>query len=626
MPTVERTFPIAWSSKQRFKAKRFDVTSSLQQPADQWSAEVTGSASFRLAKKADRVALAMGFKDDSGQDVTVGRIMGGTVDEYVLTILPDSVECAIRGRDAMALLIENEYQMLYLRGDQTSGATKPTIDGATTVPTKVGTFYASQVAGEVCASVGLALAWECRDYELWDDFDATGRCVDILQRLIAPWCEVEPSRVDLFVDQDRVILRQRRAFPSPADYTYDVRDARLKHVVFRRRRLPKWGTLAMAGRTQLPTAPLANTNVADPQPSTSNLFGSAIIVVNLDPETGQTVTAQPGQVLFERYAAYGLDGRVIAAVVTTTVKRAYDLAVLSITKDTYGQGENGLVQSGQEKTVNTWEEVIVDAKGAVNEPLPKFAEKSVFAFSEEVIDTQDSQGNTSAVTISIFKQLRSETVAYSYSRDRYLKLQVTKVHDLEGGEVLPSSMIVVTWKVIGPQFSRRTTDTYGWDNERKGWALQTRAADDLGGHPPGGPNRPSSKAMESSDKSHLPTPILIGPTGTTVLSAAANAKSKSIPTNPHMSQADLDFIKGQHVEASDLWEVEVTFDALMMPWLKRGALITFTGIVDDEGQAITVGTALVYLMKASYDEASDEPSMVSSVRAVWWEIPPDRET
>jgi hypothetical protein len=65
------------------------------------------------------------------------------------------------------------------------------------IPYAVGAFRASEIAREIVESCGLSLSWECRDYTLLEDFDASGRCVDLLHRLIEPWCQVERFRADV---------------------------------------------------------------------------------------------------------------------------------------------------------------------------------------------------------------------------------------------------------------------------------------------------------------------------------------------------------------------------------------------------------------------------------------------
>jgi hypothetical protein len=88
--------------------------------------------------------------------------------------------------------------------------------------------------------------------------------------------------------------------------------------------------------------------------------------------------------------------------------------------------------------------------------------------------------------------------------------------------------------------------------------------------------------------------------------------------NGNLSAEDLAFIEAQLREASELWEVEATFQANAMPWLRRGAVLELTGLLAEDDTPIPLQPALVVESTIRYAETAP-PSLLGDVRAVWWE-------
>ncbi len=84
-----------------------------------------------------------------------------------------------------------------------------------------------------------------------------------------------------------------------------------------------------------------------------------------------------------------------------------------------------------------------------------------------------------------------------------------------------------------------------------------------------------------------------------------------------MSSADLAYIADLYAEANMLWETEIDFDALAIPWLRKGSILKITGHTDENGQDIPLGNALVYQLVSDYDPTGAKRA-VASVRAVFW--------
>ncbi len=55
-----------------------------------------------------------------------------------------------------------------------------------------------------------------------------------------------------------------------------------------------------------------------------------------------------------------------------------------------------------------------------------------------------------------------------------------------------------------------------------------------------------------------------------------------------------------------------------MPWIRKGNVLALTGQVAEDGAPIPLGPALVVQQTLNYDEASNSPSMLSTLTAHYW--------
>ena len=593
------------------------------------SAEVPGPEEFTLIDPDRTVDLEIGLEDTSGDAQAIRAITDGIVDEYRLELTVNGQVSHLKGRDAGAALLEESFSTIYQRfpGQDVTSRVDVTI--------KVGIFRARQVAEEVILSAGLTPAWQCRDYELWEDFDATGRKIDILQRLVDPWCSVEPSRVDIFMEGTTVYLRSRKAFPVAADYVlaYDAAGtaphAKCLNVNVRKIRLPIYGEVTLQGRLQ----PADDPHDFEPPEGEAGVASNFVEIIPFQREVGPDgeVTFTPGR-LTQRSASRSFqDGRMIALVETLSTYQIPNQVLLETRKNTYdySQGAGRLVKTDVKE--NTFQPFTYDAKGPTNSPLPLIESTRVFSYTEETL--------VNGLTATVFKQNSDETTSYAYDEDNYLTTASTLKRVDRDGTLVNDTLIVKHYQDTGPLTYQIQTDRYQFVDEtnpeqqddgsivdvtRSVAKLITSDETPAAGHRPGGPNRPPQKPLGSDFSGVVTLPL----SSVTRVSSDPKAQAASAGS-PHMSDADLAYIQAQHDEASGLYEAELTFTALSMPHIKRGSIIQLTGIEDEDGSGVNVATsfvagvtglALVYSLDMEYDEGARRS--VSDIKAVWWEPAP----
>ena len=620
---------------------RFNIDSSLQQPSDQWEAEFPGPEEYEDIDPDRTVNLEIGLEDALGVPQAIRTITAGIVDEYRLELQRDAQISHLKGRDAGAALLEEEFSTLYQRfpGQAVTSQVGVTI--------KVGIFRARQVAEEIILSAGLTPAWQTRDYELWDDFDATGRKIDILQRLVQPWCSVEPSKVDIFVEGTTVYLRDRKAFPAAADYVlaYDkagsAPHAKCLNVNIRKVRLPIYGEVSLLGRDE----PAHNPSDFDPPEGEPGVATQTVEIIPFQQTVGPDggVSFTPGKLTQRSASRSYQNGQIVALVETISVYQIPNQVLLETTKNTYAftEGVSKLIKT--EVKGSTFQEFTYDAKGPTNSPLPLTEYTRVFSYIEETLP--------SGLTATVFKQNSDETTTYAYDRDNYLTTASTLKRVDRDGALVEDTLIVKHYQDTGPLSYQIQTDRYVYQDQTVNTAISGEVFDGEGpvdtgnlllqstvrvpvlvssdetpasGHRPGGPNRPPQKPIGTDFTGVITLPLnRVNPGSTDPRAQRTTAGGRN------MSAADLAYIQGQHDEASGLYEAELSFTVLSMPHIKRGSIIQLTGIVDQDDVPIQVATgfaagvtglALVYDLSMEYDEPGRRS--VSDIKAVWWEPAP----
>ncbi len=573
--------------------KSFTIDSSLDLPADGFSVEVPGVAPFLAASDDDTVALSAGLIDPAtGIPYTVGQV-SGPVDEYRLDVSPDRMVCSLRGRDSMAELIGRKFQKRYLRMQPTT-AEAAAMDGrlfagaSDPILWTVGEFRASDIAREVVESCGLTLAWECRDYTLQEDFDASGRCIDILKQLVAPWCQAEPYRVDVFVQATTVFCRPRSSAPV-ADYTYTIADARIKSLTVSRRQLPTIGKLTLLGRIEGKGLTLVN---GIPTPSEVE-------------ETTTSETRDSGD-------------RVISRVVRTTTYQMPEKVVLRSKEQLYAwQANDQSTQGGsldlrkEESRWNEWEEIKYDQTGPRSHP------RQLGSFTT----TKSNRLNGAVIPSQVVAE---ETIRHSYDDEDYLDMTTTTKRELrkrptqylpngtiipESYELVPSERITRVLKEVENLATEETTTVEKWSNA---WFVSKIDTVKSAGLRPGGP-RPGRSIVIGGGPTGPAEPIRLEE----IISADADAQDLTFSC-PHLEQADLDYIWAAIAAASGAWQYELQMEYLAMPWIRKGNVILLTSLVDHTGAPVPLQPALITAQTLRYDEGGNNPEMVSRLTATYW--------
>ena len=643
----------------------FTLKSSLQQPTDQWEAEIPGLLEFTLIDPDRTVDLEIGLEDSTGAVQSIRAMTSGVVDEYRLELQSNSQISHLKGRDAGAALLEEEFNTIYQRFPG------QTITTEVNVIVLVGVFRAQAVAEDVIRSAGLTPMWQCRDYELWEDFDATGRKIDILQRLVDPWCSVEPSRVDIWIDGTTVYLRGRVAFPVAPDYVLAYNAAGLAphakclNVNIRKERLPIYGEVSLQGREE-PAAIGNDFSPPEGQPGVASNFVTIIpFQRNVDEDGGVSFT--PGQLTQRSASTQYQDGAQIAIVETLSTYQIPNQVLISTIKHTYARsaqsgpsasqiandsvtagetqaqftaalpGRVGASSPAEMRLIKTETKTIdyqpftYDAKGPTNSPLPLSEFTSVESYVDETLPN--------GLTGTVYKRNKDETTSYSYDENNYLTTASTLERRDQDGALVNNSLVVKSYQDLGPLFFKILTNRYAFEEER-GFAVNSEGALEnvtrlvpklvstdetpVGGHRPGGPNRPPQKPLMADFGGIVSLPL------STVTTVSTEKRAENVSAGGRsMSAEDLAYIQAQHDEASGLYEAELSFTALSMPNLKRGSIIQLTGIEDEDGSGIqcatgfvpgVTGLALIYSLDLSYDEPGRRS--VSDIRAVWWEPAP----
>lgn len=546
-------------------AVRFRVDSTLGYPADEWEAEASTSAVYVSASPADRVTLRAGFVDASGVAHTATLIDQGVVDEYWLEMTPEGVRSRLRGRDPMAAALDRMFRKRYRRWPP-AGAVSQAEAGA--APTgeqgeAVGRFMASEVAREAVAWAGLELAWQAPDYELREDFEAAGRVIDVLQRLVEPWSQPEPFRVDVFVQGRRVVVRQRSLSPTPdPQNVLSVRDARLRSWQMVKRRPLKFGRVRLEG-------------------------------MRLGPGVSEAQAEAPARgfvVEVTESTQYDAGGELVARVVEETTLRVPERVAVQVLRRTYDAG--GLVS--EEVVDNDWSEPALDARGAVEAPVLLGSTKTISGYEPES---------------KIWRVLRQELTGYQYDAERRLRVETTRRLELdaEANAMVERERVVRGLGDHGGDLVRETTEIYQRDEETGQLTLQQRDQRLTGGLRPGGPPKGRLGAVGAA-------PLVVE----RVFSTDADAQDVTY-ANPHLGSAELERIMAQYAAAHGRREVEIRVVGVTMPWLLRGSVLQFSGLRREDGQTeIPLAPALVHDVEVEVDESGEAPASLSVVRCVFW--------
>lgn len=608
-----------------FSASRFSIDSALELVADHWEAQTPDSALFRSASSADRVTLSAGLLDGAGSPVTIVSITSGVIDEYELTITPKNIVGMVRGRDASALILDSFVDVGFARPPVNANpdqAFTETLDGfnlaAVTPADTVGRSLASEIARKVVEAAGLTLQWEARDYEVVGTFQASGRVIDILRRLIEPWTLVEPFRVDIYLQGTTVIVRHRQLpeqpLTAPAENTLSILATRRSQIVLRKRKFKKIGTVRLRGRRkpQGLTAGVGLPGVFTSGEQTIEYVNEGFDAGRLVQRTVMQETFRtPDRILLRSEKTVysggstggGVSGFSVPVVLVPNLPAEAPLLtqpVLEAAVFTERAGAAGLVMTSREFIEHHFESSLYDESGPVNSPKPLGQE-----IRREVRDTESG----------LFRVDATEVTTYAYDDVGFLtgETTVTRKFDETSGFLELDGLVVKTVHDVGALIAEQIVETYGWDTDKKIWGLRTRQTTLGGGHRPGGPGRGGGTAGIPRGGGAAFDEETIEQT----FSMDADA----IPVeyaNENLTLADLQFIMAQFAATPGLWEYEVQFDGVAAPWLRRGAPFKFFALLAEDGSEIPLPTLLLTEVNSTYDESSQRAQYAMRCRGFGW--------
>ncbi len=593
----------------------FTVDSSLAYPADSFTVEVVPETRYLSASAADRVALEAGLLDALNNAQTVTWLRGGVIDDYELVLDPDSSVVSLRGRNAMARLIDRTVRYRFLRTPRPAIIEALPVD--TTITQLEGQFTAKQVAGVLARAAGFELVWECHNYTLMTDFDAMGPVLNTLLTLIGPLNLVEPFKVDLVVENAVLYVRQRPGLSIGADITIPITDTAISTLSSRKRRLPVYGRVTLLGASTS-TAISEITNVtgggAGLPPTGSVITGGELDIPSdypiVDPKTGVTIGRS---IRVDRY-------------------RMPDLIFLRSTTTEYGLNTTtgSLQPIKQDTVVNKWEDSVYDATGPINQPkqLRQVSETSSFVESTTVFTSTGSVAPASILVSRSLQPTTRETILFGYDAKKFLRYQVTtkEAFDSATKTMKPNAREVQAWiNAKGTTLTEHTTHSYtlqtgvtdkgvAWSQ----WTLFRRSSVFFNGPPPGGVQPPlAQQDLGSGDLSGYSTStrqqlgrLRLEET----ISTDADAVDVTVSTD-HFLLADLRFLMAQYRAASGIWESEQVFDGAALVYLRKGRGFALSGITGADGTTpIPFPPALAYEIRLR----CEAESQTASVRALSW--------
>lgn len=570
-----------------------NVDQTVQLAADQFEVAFNNSTPFvDRPTGADMSTGLLDPYDPYLAPIFVNHIAGGVMDEHELHVTPSSMISVLRGRNAMAFALETTVYVTYSVAFEQDGNPPPSgtlaiqgfpqltaIPGVTVPLTLHGQWRVSQIIKDLCQRAGLGVSYGGPDYQLREDTVVNGPILGAIQSLIEPFNHFEPSKMDMWVESGILIIRPRgTAGPGAASQILDAHDTRITDLMIRQRYLNTIRVLRLVGsRTG------TNLNVAiDPGSRT-------------DVTTDETVDPTTNAVTLK--------------TVTTSLIRILDNAVKSQTVQVFGDKVNdqGVLTRGalisEKAIVADWDDLVLGYPNVVvNQPKQHSQVTTESGFNQAI-----GSEHTELVPMN------RTTVLHKYSLTGYLTLQDTKK---EIWDTTPTPFGVVGWILDsreakayednGAGMYQITTTQFGADGT-PGDVRRTTA----NGTRPGGPGRKTSAGKSANSDETV--------TYATVISLAAFAKDLTIQ-NKSLLQEHLTLIARQAVASSGKTEVEVSFTAAGMPWIKRGQFLQITGLHREDGTTlIPLGAGLVTEARIEYRETKDGPTYKSMVKYVYWE-------
>jgi hypothetical protein len=628
---VEETSP----GTARLNVLRFTLESSLDTPADGWTAEVAGAALMTAPNDEALYRLSVGLFNAEDAEVVAAHIASGRIlDRRLVGRWPER-RTYIRGLDAIERTFALRRRVRYVPTDgqvvvlrtreqelqtaltarraeiQTLRLEDPAPDTEARitslqrivtdletgvvaareaeVPEKVGTWTASAIAADLLVGTGLTVSWECRDYTMAAPFDAVGTVWELLQRLVEPWNQVPPFGVDVWSAGTVVRVRARTLRP-PADLTMTVAESRLVELdLGDRRRLPLIGTVNLEGRI--------------------DAAGSEEFHGETTPGIGEPVLP----VLSSEMTVEFHQDMVNGSVSGTRTYRMPDKLLIRYEEwvESFVPGAGYWVTKHETQTYE-YEDSHYGPHGPLNQPMPLSSTKEI-----ETLQKAADDPNVLILTLT-----SREEVVWKYDHRRFLESKETRryTRSTEGAVVgYPlTENIIETWTPQADGWFALVTTTNRFDPKTGQFSsVATQKPQDLAGFPPGGPRLNWSfstfiTAPEGPDPGD-PVPVRVY--------AVVSTDPTAIPfayNNPNLTRGDLDYILQQCRDASGLVEYPLRGNGPALADIVKGSALHLTEYVDADGSPIPLDPALVRGISFEYEDTPASSRSTCVIDAVFY--------
>jgi hypothetical protein len=612
---------------------RFTLESSLDTPADGWTAEVAGAALMLAPDDEALYRLPVGFLDAAGhevlaQHVTSGRILdrrlvGRATERHtyvrgvdalertfriqrraryvpagaevgtVLT-LPDVLNPILAARQAQLSNLMNVWEptpeLQALAGFLRSTVSRLERDirdaNEAAIPEKVGAWTAKSIAADLLVGTGLTLIWTARDYSISVPFEAVGTLYEVLRRLVEPWNQAPPLGVDVTAYGTVVYVRPRLRHPA-ADLTMTVAESRLVDLELgNRRRLPYIGAVVLEGR-------ITSASDVALDPSDTTVFPPIGLVASSELEVDYATDTPTGRV--EGTRTFRMPDRLLIR----ELERVYTYAP-----------NGGVYQSAETETNLTYEDSRYGPQGPTNQPLP--------LASEKFISTLVKQGAELVLWLTSI-----ERIVWKYDVSRHLLSTTTRISRYfnSGGllGMFETDSIVETYERLVDGWTQVKTVRDKFDPKNGRYVgTMTLQQTDRAGLPPGGPRPPFSLFGDrlANDADYGPeaqTPVRV----TATISSDPTAVAVSY-ANPNLAEPDLHFILEQLRAVSGLVEYPLRGTGPALPDVIKGSAVHLTDFLDADGTPIPLEPALVRGIAFAYEDTRDRSAFTCELDAVFY--------
>jgi hypothetical protein len=565
-------------------ASALTIDQTIQMGADQWEIAFDTSEAWRNRNTIDSADLSIGLINALGGRDVIKQVTEGFISEHEIQIEPNKLIARMRGLDAMAFAAQTTLFITYVTGGvlppipslirpellnpNTPGQIPPglrPIPGVTTHLFLPGLWRASTVCADLAARVGLVCSYQAPDYILREDLNVSGSVFSAIQQLIAPLCNFEPFKVDVWTEGKTLMIRQRQGLveePGPLGpvpsilNTISVAEARITTFLIRSHFLGQIRLFRAIGAF-----------IICPDPNAAEPFAETI---------EQTAAATDGL------------RSINLRINTNGLRRLADGAEMIVQKETWDLDESTLVS--REVTTHFWDGALTDTNcKIINSPLERGSQTRI-----ENIDPTDA----------VFRHTSTVTVNMTYDHEDFLVLQTTETESLVDNKFVTTKKEVLRYFDNGAKLHKVETTTFTGGTE--GLTLESSSNVPGSGPRPGGPGR----AMRETAGG-------VRAFAESIIDNNPGAKDFTLQ-NVSMTQTLINTIQTQAKASSGAFEYEVQFTAANIPWLKKGMMLSLTGMTFEDGSPFVLPNMFVMDTRIIHTENNAQPSSLTQVKCLFW--------